>query len=284
MTTGPQFFTNMQSEISTAFEGHVSDRAVTLLSALLDAQQAHIATQVMIAEVLCTAHGVDHQDLDAWREVIPLVPLKECRSKDRRRPACAERHTEDCTYADPIPEPKHKLLPVGTRVLVSERRTEYPDGRIVYSEQPKVAKIVGYDMHRSKYQLNDERPGGGYYNFVTWAAADNRVQLHPEQDGAVAEPTGPRVYVQGGSGVQGYIVGVGTDPDHGPCVKVHWLTPGGPEKWVPISKVGIITPDEVDRCPSDQTREDCGDGENQCELCLQAEDDEADMIEESMGL
>jgi hypothetical protein len=248
------------------------------------ATQAQTAAVVMLAEVIATASGVDHDDLDAWREKIGMTWLKECRSKEARRPACAARHTEDCAYADSIPEPKHVLLPVGTRVLVSPRATKYEDGRVVYDKQPKVAKIVGYDLGRSKYQLNDERPGGGYYDFVTWAFADNRVQPHPEQDGAVAEPTGPRVYVRTVGGSQGYLIGTKQHEKGGIRLRVHWLSPGGPETWVRQTEVEIITADEVQRCENGQDGENCGEGENRCEPCLADEDAEADMIEESMGL
>jgi hypothetical protein len=250
------------------------------------ATQAQTAAVVMLAEVIATASGVDHDDLDAWREKIGVTWLKECRSKEARRPACAARHTEDCAYADPVPEPKHVLLPVGTRVLVSPRATKYEDGRVVYDKQPKVAKIVGYDLGRSKYQLNDEKPGGGYYDFVTWAFADNRVQPHPEQDGAVAEPTGPRVYVQRFTGTQGHIIELAaSDTSPGKMnAHVHWYTTDGDTSWIALDNVKIIPADEVDRCPFGQTFDECGEGENQCEQCLAAEDAEADMIEESMGL
>lgn len=246
------------------------------------AQQANTAALVMLAECVTT---VDHFDFDGWREKIGLTWLKKCRGEDVRRPQCTPTHSEDCAFADPVPEPKHVLLPVGTRVLVSERATKYPDGRIVYDKQPKVAKIVGYDMHKSKYQLNDEMINGGYYDFVTWAFADNRVQPHPEQDTAVPALTGPRIYVQDRRSKQGYVVEVyHHEKDDTLWYTVQFFSPGATPVKKNADSLTVIAESQVVRCPFGQTRDECGSGENQCELCLTAEDQEADEIEESMGL
>jgi hypothetical protein len=352
--TGPDWFASVGGEITDAFAVHdMGERTAALLSGLINAQQANTAMLKVIADLIANATNQRSADLEGWDKVIPPAPLEECWGKNVRRPACADRHTEDCDYAEPPPEPKHVLLDVGTRVLfhdlVWNEETRKPE-----RTNPKVGKIAGYDLFNSKYQINEERYGqpGEYYDFVTWAFADNRVEVHPDgpeyppppiPDGSFAVnstwrmrrpntggageivtvirrtrgdkaelliefdrgpdmpkdyrretwpatkftewyeryevPTGPRVYVQGGSGVQGYIVDTKTDPDYGPRIKVHWLTPGGPEKWATPGSVGIITPEEVYRCPNGQDGEECSEGENQCELCLEAEDAEAEEIE-----
>lgn len=284
--TGPDLFAMADDFYNKAKAEHgfsSPEQAYYFQAAAFRAQQAQTAAIVMLAE--CVTDG-SHFDFDGWREKIGLTWLKECRGKDVRRPQCTPTHTEDCTYADPIPEPKHVRIPVGTRVLVSERAIKYPDGRIVYDTQPKVAKVVGYDTFNSKYQLNVERFGGGYYDFVTWAFADNRVQPHPEQDTAVPAPTGPRVYVRKRSGKQGHIVDLAPEigDDGLRMVKVQWYTPGCDPVWVRVLDLEIITASEVDRCPNGQTGDECGSGENQCEQCVMADDAEGDMIEESMGL
>lgn len=288
MMTGPEHLRHAEASVEEAFGTSWADdpngvhKIAALLSALISAQQAQTAAFLMFVE---TRGDYPPYEMDAWREVIPQPPLKECKHKEARRPACAERHTEDCRYADPVPEPKHELLPIGTRVLVSEKATKFLDGRIVYDKQPKVAKIVGYDTFNSKYQLNGEKIGGGYYDFVTWAFADNRVQPHPEQDTAVAEPTGPRMYVRNLRGKQGHI-GDGMRIGQGDQREAHvqWHVPGAQPMWVHMDLLRFITPAEVDRCPHGQTGDECGEGENQCELCLADEDAEAEAIEESMGL
>lgn len=290
--TGPELFAKSLAHLDNVAECEdgVLDPEQKMGAALIYALHAQTAMQKVLGNVLATAADVFSADLDGWDDVIPPVPLKECRGKNIRRPACAERHTEDCRYAEPPPEPKHVLLDVGTRVLVSD-----PHDRNCgcNNAQPYVGKIAGYDMGRTKYQINEECYGrpGEYYNFVRWAFVDNRVQVHPEGPGYVAapkaesvkqEPTGPRIYVQGGSGVQGYLVGAETHPERGPRIKVHWLAPGGPEKWASPASVGIITADEVNRCPNGQTGDECTEGENQCERCLADEDAEAEAIEESL--
>lgn len=63
-------------------------------------RQAQTAAIVMLTEVIADAANVFHCDLPGWREKIGATWLKECRSKEIRRPACEERHTDDCIYAD----------------------------------------------------------------------------------------------------------------------------------------------------------------------------------------
>lgn len=284
LNTGPEYVRAVEGCMHEASDQETGTlaRLEVYAEALVNATMAQTAILATIAE---TMGDYAPYEMDTWRDVIPRPPLKECRSKDARRPACAERHTEDCTYAEPPPEPPHELLPIGTRVLVSETAVKHPDGRIVYSKQPKVAKIVGYDLGHSKYQLNDEKFGGGYYDFVTWAFADNRVQPHPEQDGAMAEPTGPRIYVQRKrDGKQGHIVGEPRRNGQSDTkVQVQWYAPGAQPVWVLAERLEIIPADEVDRCPNGQTGDECGEGENRCERCLADEDAEAEAIEGSMS-
>lgn len=123
--------------------------------------------------------------MDGWRQVIPRAPLPECRSKEARRPECADRHTDDCAYADPPPEPKHELLPIGTRVLVSDWEWEDPDPwergeRKLRLKNPQAGRISGYDMHKSKYRWQREWEPGRYAETDSWAFADNRVEVHPD--------------------------------------------------------------------------------------------------------
>lgn len=318
--------------------------------------QALTAAIVMLTETVDPT-GTGHADLDAWREKIGLSWLKKCKSKEWRRPQCAERHTEDCDYAEPPPEPKHVLLDIGTRVLVAPL---HDPNCTCASTQPYVGKVAGYDMGRSKYQINEERYGtpGEYYNFVKWEFVSNRVAVHPDgpeyplppiPDGSFAvnstwrmrkpntggageivtvvrrtrgdkdelliefdrgedmpedyrrdtwpsgkftewyeryeAPTGPRMYVQDRRGRQGYVLEVRhRDPANVLHALVQWFSPGTRAVWRAMDSVFVIAPEDVERCPNGQTRDECGSGENQCELCLAAEDAEAEEIEESMGL
>lgn len=285
MPNGPHHYTEANRLLGRAHHYTYGDGADPVTgNALATEAVAHALQGLTAAVVMLTEAQPDNlYELDGWREVIPRAPLPTCRSKEARRSECTERHTEDCDYADPPPEPKHELLPIGTRVLVSEGMIKYPDGRVVYDKQPKAAKIVGYDMPRSKYQLNGEKFGGGYYDFVTWAFADNRVQPHPEQDTAVAEPTAPRIYVQTENGQQGYVLGPGTAGGPG-RLDVAWFEPGQPHSYPLVKALTFITADDLDRCPNGQTGDECGSGENQCEPCLADEDEEAAEIEQSMGL
>lgn len=247
------------------------------------AMQANTAALVMFAGLYADAHGIRSRELEVWTEVLPAPPLVECWGKEARRPECAERHTEDCAYADPVPEPKHVLLPVGTRVLVSERKYADED----YPQQPYVGIVKGYDMHRSKYQIRPEIFGepGTYFEHVRWAFADNRVERHPEQNPTppAPEPKPLVLYVQRFTGKQGRVLEMGSE--NGKVrVKVQWFAPGAEPVWVDLDVLKIIPAEEVERCPNGQTGDVCGSGENQCELCLADEDAEGDEIEESMGL
>jgi hypothetical protein len=286
--TGPEHFEESVKEVFTALESEGCDKIATMLSALVSASYAHTAAVVM--QVDAATDGRLHE-LDAWREVFPRPPLKECRSKEARRPACAERHTEDCAYADPPPEPKHELLPVGTRVLVSD---------LVYNEEtrkpermnPSAGRISGYAADRTKYRWQREWQPGSYSDYESFAFADNRVEVHPDgpecpppPKPVKREPTGPRVYVENRHGEQGYIRAVKHDEGEGGLwLDVQFLRPGVQPVWKRADSMTIIAASQVERCPSGQTGDECGSGENQCELCLAAEDEEGDMIERSMGL
>lgn len=179
MTTGPYHYTEAARLIAQAHRYTYGDGAdpvvggALAMEAVANAVNGLTAATVMAARINAVAAIIRDTDLEAWGEVIPPAPRTECWSREVRRPECAERHTEDCFYA----EPEHKLLPIGTRVLVSERRYEDED----YPQQPYAAKIVGYDMHRSKYRLHpaSSRNAGEYVEVDRWAFADNRVQVHP---------------------------------------------------------------------------------------------------------
>lgn len=294
--TGPEEYQEAQTFLQYASEGRVNGErlvwddhpGLALQRAQIHATNALTAATVVQASIIATAMDVRDPDLDGWAEAIPATPLKECWHKETRRPQCAERHTEDCQFADPPPEPKHVLLDVGTRVLVSER--EVRDGWTRY-HNPVAGRISGYDMHRSKYQWQTEFEPGIYAEHSYWAGVNNSVQVHP--DGPVCppppkpvkrEPTGPRIYVQNRDGKQGHVVKFGRKGEDEVAALVQWYAPGVQPVWRSMDLITVIHPDDVERCPNGQTRDDCGSGENQCELCLADEDDEADEIEESMGL
>lgn len=257
------------------------------------AKQAQTAAVVMLAEVISTATGANHRDFEGWREKIGVHWIKECWGKEIRRPQCEERHTEDCTYADPVPEPEHVLLSVGTRVLVSDGHAGSCN---CGKQQPYVGRIAGYDMHRSKYQISEECYGtpGEYYSFVRWAFADNRVQVHPDgpqymptsaPEPVKKEPTGPRIYVENDRGKQGYLVDVYHHEKDGTLwYTVQFFSPGAKSVRKRADSLTVIAESQVERCPNGQTRDECESGENQCEPCRQAEDEEGDEIERSMGL
>lgn len=287
--TGPELFEASVSHLRDAIDPPSADQDNALVLGIAQVQATHALTAVlaMIAENM---RDFPPYEMEAWREVLPLPPLKECKGKETRRPECADRHTEDCDYADPVPEPKHVLLPVGTRVLVSD-----PHARncVCSNDQPYVGKIAGYDTGHTKYQINEERYGtpGKYYNFVRWVFADNRVQVHPDgptvlpkPEPVKEEPTGPRVYVKNHYGKQGYVLDTRRTAEDVVQLLVQWFAPGASPVWKDQGILTIIPENEVDRCPNGQTGDECGSGENQCELCLEAEDEEGDMIEESMGL
>lgn len=288
MPTGPKLFAEAEKRRTEAVTETGDERTYQLLQALVAAVQANTAVQLMIAE---NQHDFPPYETDAWREVLPQPPLRECRNKEARRPECAELHTEDCQYADPPPEPKHVLLDVGTRVLVDPLHD--PDC-VCASTQPYAGKIAGYDMHRSKYQINEECYGrpGEYYDFVKWEFVGNRVQVHPEgpecpppPKPVKREPTGPVVYVENKYGKQGRLIEVyHHEKDDSLWYTVQFFSPGAEPVKKRADSLTVIAASQVERCPNGQTRDDCGSGENQCEPCLADEDEEADAIEESMGL
>ncbi len=294
--TGPDLFGFAQTSYEKAkYAGHHDDNPIYgspeelyhFMAATLHAQQANTAALVMIAE--CVTDG-SHFDFDGWREKIGLTWLKKCRGKDVRRPQCTPVHTEGCAYADPIPEPKHVLLPVGTRVLVSERRFHEED----FARQPYVAQVVGYNTGKTKYRVQQEDPWtpGAYYESVRWAFADNRVEIHPDGPECPPlptppkrEPTGPRIYVQDRRGKQGYVVEVyHHEKDDTLWYTVQFFRPGAQPVKKNADSLTVIAASQVERCPNGQTGDECGSGENQCEPCVQADDEEGDEIERSMGL
>lgn len=210
--TGPELFADASGHIDDIEAGETGDPRFgeddnRMLYATIASARS---TQALTAAVLMLVDTLDGEpyEMDAWREVIPRPPLKECKSKEVRRPECAERHTEDCDYADPVP-----------------------------------AKPVKQ------------------------------------------EPTGPRVYVQDQRGKQGHIVSIVPMEEDGEVAQaeVQWYVPGVRPVRKSLRALVFILPSQVDRCPNGQTRDVCGSGENQCELCLADEDDEAEAIEESMG-
>lgn len=233
---------------------------------------------------------------DGKRRVGPLSNLTyivhetpEPCTEDYRRPECADGHTDDCEYEEP--EPPHELLPVGTRVLVSEPVWDENERRIVWAN-PEPGKIVGLDAFQTKYRWRREWnwEEGRYSENDQWALADNRVVVHPDGPECSSppqpvkrEPTGPRTYVENRQGKQGHVVEISRR--EGVLIAlVQWYSPGAQPVWKHMSTLTVIPADEVERCPNGQTGDECSSGENQCELCLQAEDEEGDMIERSMGL
>lgn len=304
-------------------------------------RQANTAALVMLTEVIARIAGTSHPDLDAWREKIGMSWLKECRSKEDRRPQCAEWHTEDCPYSDPmipvgtrvifLPRPAggnaqgevkeqkrlasgkyrlrvqwdgaelswvdqtdviaitHTELPVGTRVLVSDSMTRH-EYTVELDGQPWTGKIIG-NATNGCYKIAREY-GDGYYGeeHPSYVFKDERVRIHPDgpacplpPEPVKQEPTGPRMYVRNRKFKQGHIVAMRAREGF-LMAQVQWYVPGTVPVWTHMSDLIIIGADEVERCPNGQTGDECGSGENQCELCLAAEDEEGDMIEESMGL
>lgn len=314
--TGPELFKSANDELMNAFMQEGNDnKALGVAFAAVGAIQAQTGALVMLTEAICKAIGTNHYDLDAWREVIPVAPLRNCRSMYIRRPQCKDQHTADCDYAEPAPEPKegpdcsevadcdgrcckrnepkHELLPVGTYVLVSPPPTQCADGVERQTLNPYSAVVRGYDIGRTKYRLSPETTPGAFTQGLghLWEFADNRVQVHPdgpecplEPKPVKREPTGLRVYVEREDGLQGHIVSAHTSENDTCWVGVYWYAPGRGETSVLADTVKIIPASQVERCPNGQTRDECEMGENQCEPCLQDEDEEAAVIEESMGL
>lgn len=191
--TGPELFKQSMMHLNDVVNLTFCDKEggddLLLRIAQVYATHAQTATLVMIGDLIAKATEQRNADLEGWTEAIASVPLKKCWGKETRRPACAERHTDDCLYTDPVPEPKHVLIDVGVRVLVSDpHRGNCGCG----TTQPFVGKIAGYDMGHSKYQINEEVYGrpGEYYSYVKWVFADNRVQVHPDEDDEAASIEG----------------------------------------------------------------------------------------------
>lgn len=290
--TGPELFQQAIDSLSAADDERLGSANETafLRYAQVRAVQANTAALVMLAGLHADAHGIRSRELEVWAEVLPAPPLVKCWGKEARRPECAERHTEDCDYADPVPEPKHELLPVGTRVLVSEPVWDDTKQRVVW-DNPEVGRISGYDMHRSKYRWQREYNPGSYASHDSWAFVDNRVVVHPDgpecpppPQPVKREPTGPVVYFRQRNGRTGHIIefAKGSTEDTTVLVQIH--TPGAGPTWRTMDQIQVIHPSEVVRCPNGQTGDECGSGENQCEACLQDEDEAGDEIERSMGL
>lgn len=254
--------------------------------ALVHAVNAQTAMMAQLIDAVTGGHPP--YEMDAWREVIPRPPLKECRGKENRRPACIERHTDDCTYADPPPEPKHVLLDVGTRVLVAEKERDR-EGWLRY-RNPVAGRISGYDMHKSKYRYRVEYEPGIYADHDSWAFVGNHVEVHPDgpecpppPKPVKREPTAPLVYVQHIKGHQGYIIGTEATENGDHWHTVRWFKPGSPEERLNVRLVHVIAKSELERCDNGQTREECTEADL-CVACEQDRDEEGDAIEESMGL
>ena len=251
--------------------------------------QALTAAIVTLTEVIAESAGLFHSDLPGWREKIGTTWLKRCRGREIRRPACEERHTDDCAYADPPPEPKHKILPVGTRVLVSEKERDR-EGWLRY-RNPVAGRISGYDLHKSKYRYQIEYEPGVYAGYDSWAFVGNHVEVHP--DGHLCppppqpvkhEPTGPRVYVENQRGKQGYVVEVlHIEKDDSLWYRVQFLTAGVDPVLKRADSLTVIAESQVTRCDNGQTPQECTEIDP-CEACQQDADEEGDKIEESMGL
>lgn len=119
--TGPELFTAVGGKIHDAQQETTgSPHALSdLAHAQLMATQAQTAALVMFAGLYADAHGIRSREIEVWTEVIPAPPLVKCWGKEARRPECAERHTEDCAYAEPAPEPDSGL----TKLLSRFERT-----------------------------------------------------------------------------------------------------------------------------------------------------------------
>lgn len=182
-STGPELFGAAESSHQEAQQcsyGSDEERFYQA-AALFHATQAQTAAIILAARIQALACGVRSRDLEVWGEVIPAPPLVECWSKEKRRPQCEDRHTEDCTYADPVPEPPHVLLPVGTRVLIDPIMIkDVHAGTVTYDGEPFAAKITGYAAGRCKYTVNKELWAGHYIDYDSYIFVDNRVKIHPE--------------------------------------------------------------------------------------------------------
>jgi hypothetical protein len=64
-----------------------------------------------------------------------------------------------------------KRLPikVGTVVIYTRQAVEWLDGMVRPQGKPRLARVVGYDMFRSKYHLGLEYAPGLFADSGTWA-------------------------------------------------------------------------------------------------------------------
>lgn len=286
--TGPELLAQSIATLRDVIDPVAVDQNNSELLKIAQVQGLHALAAVALMAVE-NMHEYPPYEVEAWRDVIPLPPLRECKGKEIRRPECEERHTEDCAYVDPKPEPKHVLLAVGTRVLVSDVEWD-EDRRKMVLQNPQAGRISGYDMHKSKYRWQREWSTGEYYSHESWAFADNRVIVHPDGPECPSapkpvkrEPTGPRLYFERRDGRQGHVIEV-FEADGIALARVQFYTPGAGPVVRQLDLLTFIPESRVQRCPNGQTGDVCGSGENQCEPCIQAEDEEGDEIERSMGL
>lgn len=148
----------------------------------------------------------------------------------------------------------------------------------------------GGHMHPPTFTFvtRDGIPVSGTYDhtvvFMHERPRPEPVEPAPTPEPVKQEPTGPALYVQHDSGKQGQVIGLRTQAPRIYEYEVRWFKPGQPVTWAPAAQTYPIDADDLHRCPNGQTGDQCSEGENQCELCLADEDNEADMIERSMGL
>lgn len=185
---------------------------------------------------------------------------------------------------------RHEKLPEGTRVLVNDRMTRY-EHKVELDGQPWAGKITGYARNSGCYLVAREWEAGRYSDRADHIYMDERVRVHPEgpqcpvpEEPVKREPTGPRVFVQNLRGKQGYLLDMERQADETVVAHVQWFSAGARPVWIDMSVLKIIPPGDVQRCPKGQTADECGSGENQCELCLADEDTVAEAIEGSMGV
>lgn len=181
---------------------------------------------------------------------------------------------------------EHEILPGSLRLVrpVFTMTNDEGDGPVTcYGSYMHPLTIV--------FTLRDGTPVSGSYDYGVLFKHAKPAPV-PEKPVTVPEPvkqepTGPRIYVKNLRGKQGYILDVrmrsASSSDRREA-QVQWFTPGTVPTWVDMALLTVITSEEVSRCPNGQTGDECGSGENQCELCLEAEDEEGDTIERSMGL
>lgn len=169
MPTGPKLFAEAEERrTEAAMASSHDERMYQLGQALVAAVQANTAAVVMHTETTANAGGVDNFELDSWTKVVTPTPFTECKGKEWRRPACEERHTEDCQYADPptpAPEPV-KQEPTGPRVYVENQRGK--QGHVV-----DVSSMNGTLMFRVQWYVPGAEP--------VWKAADTLTIIPTDQ-------------------------------------------------------------------------------------------------------